>query len=223
MSRTTRGILLLTIVCVATTAMTGYWLGWVDSAKLQTTLLHAGLWAPILYILFYVLATACLLPSTPLNLTGGVLFGLGFGMLWTGIGAILAAIVLFTFTRSVGHDLVAQRMAGRLQNMNAEIRRGGKFYMFAVRLLPLIPNGLINYGSGLTSISFRDYVIGSVPGTVLGILPPVLIGSSGIKALRTGQLLPLVGAMALKGLFVAGATWYRRNRETAAVTQVCGD
>jgi uncharacterized membrane protein YdjX (TVP38/TMEM64 family) len=219
MSRGKSSILLFTVVCAAITVILGYWLGWIDAAKLQSTLGHAGVWAPVLYILFYILATSFLLPSTPLNLSGGVLFGFWFGMIWTAVGAVLAAIISFAFTRTVGHELVADKLAGRLQNMDAEIRRGGKFYMFAIRLLPLIPNGLINYGAGLTSITFRDYVIGTIPGTILGILPPVLIGSSGFKAVRTGELLPLLGASALMGIFILGATWYRRNRETVNITE----
>lgn len=219
MSRAKRGIILLTIFCAAVTALMGYFLGWVDPTRLQAVLGQAGIWAPILYIFLYILATSFLLPSTPLNLTGGVLFGFWFGMLWTAIGAILSAVVSFAFTRTVGHDLVADKLSGRLQNMNTEIRRGGKFYMFAVRLLPLIPNGLINYGAGLTSITFRDYLLGSIPGTIFGILPPVLIGSSGFKAVKTHELLPLIGASALMGFFILGATWYRRNRETADMTE----
>jgi hypothetical protein len=62
-------------------------------------------------------------------------------------------------------------------------------------------------------------VIGTIPGTILGILPPVLIGSSGFKAVRTGELLPLLGASALMGIFILGATWYRRNRETVNITE----
>ena len=91
--------------------------------------------------------------------------------------------------------------------------------MFAVRLLPIIPNGLINYSAGMTSISFRDYMIGTVPGSILGILPPVLIGSSGMTAMRTGDVLPLVAAMGLTGLLIAGGTWYRRRREIADLSE----
>jgi uncharacterized membrane protein YdjX (TVP38/TMEM64 family) len=85
--------------------------------------------------------------------------------------------------------------------------------------LPLIPNGLINYGAGLTSITFRDYLFGTVPGTILGILPPVLIGSSGFKDVKTHEICPLIAASALMGIFILGATWYRRNRDTVDMTE----
>ena len=59
---------------------------------------------------------------------------------------------------------------------------------------------------------FKDYLLGTVLGTVPGILPFVLLGSFGLKALRTGDALPLVGALSLTGVLVAISTWYRRRR-----------
>jgi uncharacterized membrane protein YdjX (TVP38/TMEM64 family) len=215
MSKMKRNILLLTIVCMALAALAGYSLGWLNPAHAQGLIRSAGLWAPLLYVALYLVATSLLLPSTPLNISGGILFGLGFGMLWTGIAAIVAAAVTFAFARTLGQAVIRQKLVGRWQAMDAEVRRGAKVYMFAVRLLPIIPNGLINYGAGVTSISFRDYMIGTVPGTLLGILPPVLIGSSGIKAMKTGDVIPLVAAMGLTGLLIAGARWYRHRRRLA--------
>ena len=86
--------------------------------------------------------------------------------------------------------------------------------MFAIRLLTISPYGLVNFAAGLTSIHFRDYLLGTVLGTVPGILPFVMLGSSGLQAMRTGNILPLMGSLGLIGLLVAGATWYRRRRQS---------
>ena len=94
------------------------------------------------------------------------------------------------------------------------MRQGGLFYIFAIRLLPIIPYGLVNFAAGLTSIRFRDYLIGTILGTVPGVLPFVMLGSSGLQAMRTGDILPLVSSLALIGLLVGGATWYRRRRQS---------
>lgn len=205
-------ILLLTIICIVATALGVYLLGGIDQEQLQTWLKQAGIWAPITYIVLYTVGTILILPSTPLNLSGGAIFGPWLGTLWTSIAAVIAAIVAFAFTRTVGRDVVAKKFAGRWEAMDAEIRQGGLFYMFAVRLLPIIPYGLVNFAAGLTSIRFRDYLVGTLLGTVPGVLPFVLMGSSGLKALKTGDVMPLMGALGLTGLLVGGATWYRRRR-----------
>jgi uncharacterized membrane protein YdjX (TVP38/TMEM64 family) len=205
--------LLLLGVCVAATAIALAWSGRWDSEHLQTRLQATGLWAPIAYLILYTIATLLVLPSTALNLTGGAIFGPWWGVVWTSLGAILAAAIAFGVARTVGREAIARRLAGRWQAMDAEIRRGAIFYMFAVRLVPILPYGLVNFAAGLTSIRFRDYLLGTTIGTVPSVLPFVLLGSSGVEAMQTGRLGPLLGALALAGLLVGGSTWYRHRRD----------
>lgn len=213
------GIVFLTIACIGATALTAYALGGIRPELVQDWLREAGLWAPILYIIVYVVATILVLPSTALNLTGGAIFGPWLGTIWTSVAAILAAIVAFAFTRTVGRRAVAKRLQGRWQAMDAEVRQGGLFYMFAIRLVPIMPYGLVNFAAGLTSVSYRDYIVGTTLGTVPSVLPFVLLGSSGLQAMQTGKVMPLVGALALTGILVAGSTWYRRRIPTTGRTR----
>ncbi len=185
-------------------------IGGIDRQQLQLWLLKMGVWAPVLYIFIYSIATICILPSTPLNLTGGAIFGVVWGTIWTSIAAILAAILAFGFSRTIGRNLVSQKLAGKWEQIDREMHRGGFFYMFAIRLLPLIPYGLVNFAAGLTSIKFRDYFLGTLLGTVPGILPFVMMGE-GLTALQQGDVLPLLLALALTGMLVGTATWYRQR------------
>ena len=210
------GIFILTIICIVTTGIGVLLLGGIDREQLQTWLQQMGIWAPIIYVLLYTVGTLLILPSTPLNLTGGAIFNILWGTLWTTVAAIIAAIVAFAFTRTVGRELIAQKLAGRWEAIDAEMREGGLFYMFAIRLLPIIPYGLVNFAAGLTSIRFRDYLVGTILGTVPGVLPFVMMGS-GLQALSEGNILPLMFAFALTGMLVGGATWYRRRRQNPAI------
>ncbi len=205
-------LLLLTIICLIATAVGFWFLRGIEPTQIEAWLEKAGIWAPLVYIITYVVATVFILPSTALNLTGGALFGSFLGTLWTSIAAILAAIVSFTFTRTIGRELVAKKLAGSLKAMDAELSQGGWMYIFSIRLLPIIPYGLVNFAAGLTSVSFRDYLLGTALGTVPGVLPFVMLGSSGLRAFKTGEILPLMFAVGLIGTLVAGATWYRRRR-----------
>ena len=205
-------LLLLTIICLIATAVGFWFFRGIEPTQIEAWLEKAGIWAPLVYITVYVIATVFILPSTALNLTGGALFGSLLGTLWTSIAAIIAAIVSFSFTRTIGRELVEKRLSGGLKAMDAELSQGGWMYMFAIRLLPIIPYGLVNFTAGLTSVSFRDYMLGTVLGTVPGVLPFVMLGSSGLQAFKTGDILPLMFAVGLIGSLVAGATWYRRRR-----------
>jgi uncharacterized membrane protein YdjX (TVP38/TMEM64 family) len=208
-----KNLIYLILICLIFTAIGIYILGGIEQEQIEKWLTEAGILAPIIYIILYTIATLLLLPSTPLNLTGGVIFGTVLGTIWTSLAALIAAIVAFYFTRTIGRDIIQEKFAGRWEAVNSEITQGGVFYMFAIRLLPIIPYGLVNFVAGLTSISFKDYLIGTSLGTVPGILPFVMMGSSGITAIKTGDFLPLLFALSLVGILVGVATWYRRSRQ----------
>ena len=203
-------ILAIGLFCIIATVIGIVLLSGIDRSQLQLWLQQMGIWAPVLYILIYSIATICILPSTPLNLTGGAIFGAVWGTVWTSIAAILAAVLAFGFSRTIGRSFVAQKLVGKWESIDREMQQGGFFYMFAIRLLPLIPYGIVNFAAGLTSIKFRDYFLGTLIGTVPGILPFVMMGA-GLTALKQGDVLPLLVGLALTGMLVGTATWYRRH------------
>ena len=203
-------ILSIGLFCITATVIGIVILSGIDRSQLQLWLQQMGMWAPVLYILIYSIATICILPSTPLNLTGGAIFGAVWGTVWTSIAAISAAILAFGFSRTIGRSLVERKLAGKWESIDREMQQGGFFYMFAIRLLPLIPYGIVNFAAGLTSIKFRDYFLGTLLGTVPGILPFVMMGA-GLTALKQGDVLPLLVGLALTGMLVGTATWYRRR------------
>jgi uncharacterized membrane protein YdjX (TVP38/TMEM64 family) len=203
-------LFLLTIVCIVATVLGVVLIGGIDRQNLQSWLEKMGIFAPIIYITLYTLCTLLILPSTPLNLTGGAIFGIWWGTLWTTVAALVAAIAAFAFTRTIGRELISQKLVGKWEAIDTEICQGGLFYLFAVRLLPIIPYGLVNFAAGLTSIKFQDYFIGTFLGTLPGVLPFVMMGS-GISQLSKGKIVPLMCALGLTGMLIGGATWYRRQ------------
>jgi uncharacterized membrane protein YdjX (TVP38/TMEM64 family) len=209
----TRSIaLLITLFCLGLTLVGAYWLGGLEQSVIEGALARAGWWAPAVYVLLYTIATFLLLPSTPLNLSGGAVFGVWWGTLWTTTGAVLAALVCFWFSRTIGRQAV-QRRFNRWPELDQELAAGGLFYMIAIRLLPLLPYGLVNFGAGLTAVGFRDYLLGTLIGTTPGLFPFVLMGS-GLTSWRRGDLWPIVLASTLTGLLLGATTWYRRHRRS---------
>ncbi|MEM7716719.1 MAG: hypothetical protein AAF349_24690 [Cyanobacteria bacterium P01_A01_bin.68] len=63
-----------------------------------------GIWAVPLFISTYVLVTVLGLPITIHTLTGGVVFGLGWGTLWSTLAATLGAVGAFCLTRYLFQD-----------------------------------------------------------------------------------------------------------------------
>ncbi|WP_318719668.1 MULTISPECIES: TVP38/TMEM64 family protein [unclassified Roseofilum] len=208
-----KGIFLIIFVISIIVTLAGvYWLAGVDSSKLELWLESTGFWTPLFFMMVYIISTLLILPTTPLNLMGGVIFGPWLGLFWTSLASIISALIGFGLTRITGQKMVSDKLKGYWKAMDAEMYQGGVFYIFAIRLLPVIPYGIVNFAAGLTSVSFKDYLLGTAIGTILGLFPFILLGSEGVKAIQTGEILPLLVAFALSGLLIGMATWYRRRR-----------
>ncbi|MBP8150036.1 MAG: FAD-dependent oxidoreductase [Limnohabitans sp.] len=151
----------------------------------------------VVYFLVYVLATALSFPgATIITLAGGAVFGLWQGLLIVSFASTLGATLAFLASRFLLRDWVEARFGQRLADINAGVNREGGFYLFTLRLIPVVPFFLINLLMGLTRMKVWTYYwvsqIGMLAGTavfvnagtqlaqlesVQGILSPALLGS----------------------------------------------
>ena len=210
--RAKRTTILMLGLCVGAIAVTFYGLGGIDGEALREAIARFGPVAPLVYVATYAIVTLLVLPSTALNLLGGALFGTLWGTVWTAVAAIAAAIVAFALSRHWARPSFERRLDGRWQAMDAEFRRDGLSYLLALRLLPILPYGLVNFTAGLTSISWRDYCLATALGTVPGILPFVMLGASGATVADRGEVWPVLAALGAIALLLLGGVGYRRSR-----------
>lgn len=149
------------------------------------------------YFLIYVLATALSIPgAVVITLAGGAIFGLWQGLLIVSFASTVGATLAFLASRFLLRDWVETRFGQRLADINAGVNREGGFYLFTLRLIPVVPFFLINLLMGLTRMKVWTYYwvsqIGMLAGTavyvnagtqlaqldsVQGILSPALLGS----------------------------------------------
>jgi len=149
------------------------------------------------YFLIYVLATALSIPGAVIiTLAGGAIFGLWQGLLIVSFASTLGATLAFLVSRFLLRDWVEAKFGQRLADINAGVDREGGFYLFTLRLIPVVPFFLINLLMGLTRMKVWTYYwvsqLGMLAGTavyvnagtqlaqldsVKGILSPALLGS----------------------------------------------
>lgn len=134
---------------------------------------HMGLLAPIVFVLLYVLATLLFLPTLVLSVAGGAVFGPFIGTALTIIGASLGASLAFLISRHFLFHHFHSRAGKRLHQLIAGVQRQGWQFVAMMRLLPIVPFNLVNYGFGLTKIKFSHYVLAT-----LFFLLPLEIGST---------------------------------------------
>jgi uncharacterized membrane protein YdjX (TVP38/TMEM64 family) len=126
----------------------------------------------ISYIAIYMAFTVCSLPgATVLTVTGGFLFGVLQGALYTIVGATGGAIVAFLIARYLFRSFIERRYNHKLAYFNQKFTQHGTYYLLALRLTPLIPFFLVNVLAALTDVRMKTFII----TTVLGIIPGSLV------------------------------------------------
>ncbi len=168
-----RLLLLVIILALALFAIyrAGVWEILRSEEEARRILDELGLLAPLIYILIYAVAPALLIPGSVLSIASGKLFGALFGTIYTVIGATIGASVAFYVARSMGRGFVEGRLRGRLLEFDEAAGRHGFKVILYMRLVPLFPYIGINYGAGLSTIKFRDFL----PATLVGIIPATFL------------------------------------------------
>jgi uncharacterized membrane protein YdjX (TVP38/TMEM64 family) len=153
--------------------------------NLQTLLQNALLWVKnlgstgiIAFIVIYNLATVLFIPGSLLTLGGGALYGVFWGSVYVLIAAVLGATLAFLIGRYFARNWVSQQLQGhpKFQAIDAAVAREGLKLVLLTRLSPVFPFNLLNYAFGVTCVSLKDYVLGSV-GMIPGTVMYVYIGS----------------------------------------------
>jgi uncharacterized membrane protein YdjX (TVP38/TMEM64 family) len=135
--------------------------------RLQHFLDAAGLWAPVVFVLVYTLGVCLFIPGTLLTGLGAAIFGTYWGFIYVWLGAMLGASLAFFIGRTLGREFTASLVGERLRKYDDAIRRNGFATVLYLRLVyfPFTP---MNFGMGLTSVGFRDYIFGTGLGILVG-------------------------------------------------------
>jgi uncharacterized membrane protein YdjX (TVP38/TMEM64 family) len=119
--------------------------------------------APLLFVLIYAIMVVFLLPTLPLNLGAGLLWGPVEGCILTVIAVSLGAVIAFLFSRYLAADYINQKFDGRAWRwLQKEMEKGDWKVVAFTRINPIFPSGPLNYFFGLTPISFSKYFIATV-------------------------------------------------------------
>lgn len=156
------------------------------------------------YFVVYVAVTALSLPgATIVTLAGGAIFGLGWGLLLVSFASSIGATLAFLTARFLLRDSVQSRFGQRLADMDKGIEKDGAFYLFTLRLIPVVPFFVINLLMGLTKMKAWTFYwvsqLGMLAGTAVYVNAGTQLGQ--LESLQ-GILSPgLLGSFVLLGLF----------------------
>lgn len=140
-----------------------------DEAWIRQTISDLGAFGPFALIVLMVLAIVVSpIPSGPIAVAAGALYGASGGAILSTVGAELGALLAFSASRYFGYDAV-RRSENPIMKFIAVPRSQSAlmWIVFASRLIPFISFDAISYATGVTNLTFGRFAI----ATAMGIVP----------------------------------------------------
>ncbi len=153
--------------------------------KLKKYILSFGILAPcVSFFLMILQSVIFFLPSMPIMLANGLIFGPLWGFLLSWTSNTAGVCIAFLIARKWGRPIV-ELMANRekLEKADQLISKYGKYAVFIARLYPIVSFDIISYAAGITSIKFLHFIVAAG----LGGIPSILlwsVGGGGLKRLN---------------------------------------
>lgn len=163
--------------------------------------------AAVAALAIYVVVTGLSIPSgSILTLVCGWFFGFWQGLLLASFGATGGAMLAFFLSRYFFREWFQSRMHERLAKINRALEREGAYYLFTLRLLPMIPFFVVNAVMGLTTIRALTFWWVSQLGMLPGAAAYVYAGSTvpSLQTLADKGLLQIVSWQLLLAFTILG-------------------
>jgi uncharacterized membrane protein YdjX (TVP38/TMEM64 family) len=199
-----RLVVLGLILCTATFVL--LWMGPSQVAELLETV-AASRWGAAGFFVVYVIAIVFLLPGTVGTLTTGALFGFAGGFPLAIAAQTVGAVLSFIVARTFGRKGCQELLNGRLTPLDHWFGQRDFLTILILRMVPVMPFNVLNYGSGLGSIRLSRYV----PATVLGLLPGTAVTTLAASRAKDPTDPVFIVAAVLLAVSVAIGSWWARR------------
>ncbi len=128
-------------------------------------------------LVVYTILAALLPVATGLTLAYGWFFGFAGALVLISFASTAAATLTMLISRYALRDVLSHRFGVQLSRVNDALEREGAFYLFAARLIPVVPFFVINVVMGLTSMRVSTFWWVSQLGMLAGTAVYVFAGS----------------------------------------------
>ncbi|MEE9448303.1 MAG: TVP38/TMEM64 family protein [Arenicellales bacterium] len=156
------------------------------------------------FLAVYIVFTALSIPgATILTLASGAIFGVVMGTVWVSIASTIGATLAFLMSRYFFKNAVQAKFGDRLGAIEENLKKDGAFYLFSMRLVPVIPFFVINLVMGLTPIKTATYAFASWAGMLAGTAVYVNAGTQLAKLNSLNDILsaPIILSFVLLATF----------------------
>lgn len=178
-----------------------------------------GVLAPVAYVVIYVPATLLGVPGLPFTLLAPLLFGAWPAVAVMIVASTISALGGFLIARYLARDALMARLEGSagFARLTGLLEAHDWIVISVLRIVPLLPFAVVNYGFGLTGVGFWRYAAWSLlamaPMNVVLVLGAELFYSAATRGTVPWPLLAgaVAAALLLVGLAAAGRRAFARS------------
>ncbi|MBI4684203.1 MAG: VTT domain-containing protein [Nitrospirae bacterium] len=157
--------------------------------------------APLLFILLYSIGPSLFIPSLPLTLGAGFLWGPFWGVLFSITGATIGASIAFLLSRYIMGDTIKERFNySQWQWLEERVEKHGWKAVAFTRIVPIFPFPVLNYLFGITPITFFCYLWSTFIFMLPACIAYVAFGSSMGELILKGNMKGII-----LGILIASA------------------
>ena len=138
----------------------------MDEAWLRGVIGQPGIWGPVALVGLMALAiVASPIPSGPIAIAAGAIFGTLHGAVYVIMGAVLGAVLAFGIARTFGHDAVRKSDNAVMKHIARPRSQWSLMaVVFASRLIPFVSFDAVSYAAGVTNLTYPRFTIATLAG-----------------------------------------------------------
>jgi uncharacterized membrane protein YdjX (TVP38/TMEM64 family) len=157
----------------------------------------------IVYLLLYIIQIIFApIPGQVLNISSGVLFGVGRGIIISWAAVFLGGGLATLMSRLLGRKILEFILDDKAWKFEQEITKRGLSFIFFLSVFPNPLGDGVFYLAGLTNIALRVLIPIIALGRLPGIVVWVLLGDKILRAGVAGWIFGILGSFAAVGLYL---------------------
>lgn len=148
-------------------------------SDVEKYLVGLGYIGPLFFILLMAIAIIIVpVPSAPLTIASGFLYGPVLGTLYSIIGAVIGATIAFLIARGIGKKWIYKTFKKDFVFCHRCTKKYMTWMVFFLRLIPFVQFDIVSYGAGLTAIPLRNFIFATTIGMIPATFAEVLVGAT---------------------------------------------
>lgn len=165
----------------------------------------------VLLLIYSLKPVLMFFPVVPLTILAGNLYGFYGGLLLTTLGLFFSGSFAFYISRNLGEGFVKKILKKKFLKIEKSMKEHGFKIMFMMRISTVFPYDPLSYAAGVTNISYSDFILGSLLGTIPEMIIYLYLGHHAERYFSRKIIFPAVIFIILA---IAAPFLYKKYKKT---------